>query len=211
MIRSRSRSRKPAIGQFSFQCYHLILIEDQMKCARCKSEAMDGASLCVVHAIRARIAAWAQQRPSCKPYMPRSLSKGRAGDDPLAVIAKGLLVMLEHQKYTCAISGKRIALGVNAEIDHIIPIASDPEKAFDLSNLRWVDARINKTNTRGKPRQVGLSDEQKLLKALIIVQHKASTWEIRDEKLSSLWEEIQQLTADYQSSCEPLPLINASL
>lgn len=87
-----------------------------MKCARCKAEALTGASLCPLHIVRARIWAWSQQRPACKIYMPRSLNKGRKGSDPLAVIAKDLLNLLAQQKHTCAISGEPITLGITRKL-----------------------------------------------------------------------------------------------
>jgi 5-methylcytosine-specific restriction endonuclease McrA len=173
-----------------------------MKCGRCKAEALAGASLCPVHIVRARIWAWSQQRPSCKIYMPRSLQKGRKGSDPLAVIAKDLLNLLDQQKHTCALSGKPIALGVNAEVDHIEPIALRPEKAFTLDNLRWVDATVNKRNTKGAPKKTNVGDEQKLLNALTAVQHQAINWKICDQELVKIWRQIEGLISLYGATKE---------
>ena len=170
-----------------------------MKCARCQSQAVEGASLCPVHMIRARVFAWSQQRPLCNRYMPRSGIKGRNSLDPLRVIAEKLLKRLAEQNNKCAISGKSIHLGVNAEIDHIEPIAINPARAFEFDNMRWVDSTINKTNTKGAPKKTNASNEQKLLKALVDVQHKATHWKITDQQLAPVWESINELINAYNA------------
>lgn len=170
-----------------------------MKCARCQSQAVEGASLCPVHMVRARVFAWSQQRPLCNRYMPRSGIKGRNSLDPLRVIAEKLLKQLAVQNNKCAISGKSIQLGVNAEIDHIEPIAINPAKAFEPDNMRWVDSTINKTNTKGTPKKTNASNEQKLLKALVDVQHKAAHWKITDQQLTPIWESINELINAYNA------------
>ena len=175
-----------------------------MKCARCKAEALAGASLCPLHIVRARIWAWSQQRPCCKIYMPRSLKKGRKGSDPLAAIAKDLLNLLEQQKHTCALSGEPIVLGVNAEVDHIEPIALKPEKAFTLDNLRWVDATINKRNTKGTPKKTNVGNEQKLLNALTTVQHQAVNWKICNQELIEIWQHIEEIIGQYREIKEKI-------
>jgi 5-methylcytosine-specific restriction endonuclease McrA len=134
--------------------------------------------------------------------MPRSLQKGRKGLDPLAAIAKDLLNLLEQQEHTCAISGKPIFLGVNAEIDHIEPIALKPEKAFILNNLRWVDATMNKKNTKGSPKKTNVGDEQKLLNALTAVQHQSVNWKICNQELAEIWQHIKELVELYKATKE---------
>ena len=174
-----------------------------MKCARCQLQAVEGASLCPVHMVRARIFAWSQQRPQCNGYMPRSGIKGRNSVDPLRTIAKELLNKLADQSGKCAVSGKPIKLGANAEIDHIEPIATNPSRAFELDNMRWVDSTINKTSTKGTPRKVNASDEQKLLKALVNVQHRAIHWKIANKQLASIWSDINALIDAYGATEEP--------
>lgn len=170
-----------------------------MKCARCQLQSVEGASLCPIHMVRARVFSWSQQRPRCNRYMPRSGIKGRNSLDPLRSIAEQLLERLATQNNKCAISGQSIKLGVNAEIDHIESIAINPERAFDIENLRWVNSTINKTNTKGSPRKVNASNEQKLSKALIDVRHKAIHWEIANQQLLSIWRDIDTLIDDYTS------------
>lgn len=164
-----------------------------MKCARCQLQAVEGASLCPIHMIRARVFGWSQQRPRCNQYMPRSGIRGRNSCDPLRSIAEKLLGKLTAQNNKCAISGQVITLGVNAEIDHIEPIALNPSKAFDINNMRWVDSTVNKTNTKGSPRKVNASSEEKLLKALTDVQHKAVNWKIANQQLALIWQDINKL------------------
>jgi hypothetical protein len=178
-----------------------------MKCARCQSQAVEGASLCPVHMVRARVFAWSQQRPRCNCYLPRSGVKGRNSVDPLRVIAEKLLKQLAIQNNKCAISGKLIQLGVNAEIDHIEPIAINPAKAFEIDNMRWVDSTINKTNTKGTPKKTNASNEQKLLKALVDVQHKAANWKITDQRLMPIWESINELINAYNAIESDAPFI----
>ncbi|MDE5583269.1 MAG: hypothetical protein K2J08_06170 [Ruminococcus sp.] len=51
--------------------------------------------------------------------------------------------LFDTQNGMCAISGLTIKLGVNASIDHIKPLSKYPELLNELSNLQWVDSRIN--------------------------------------------------------------------
>jgi hypothetical protein len=131
--------------------------------------------------------------------MPRSAIKGRNGLDPLRSIAEKLLEQLAAQNNKCAISGQSIKLGVNAEIDHIEPITINPAKAFEINNLRWVDSTVNKTSTKGTPKKANASSEQKLLKALIDVQHKATYWKITNRQITPIWESINTLINAYSA------------
>ena len=49
--------------------------------------------------------------------------------------------LLEKQGYRCAYSGKHLTPGVNASLDHIIPVAKGGSN--DITNLQWVDKHIN--------------------------------------------------------------------
>ena len=43
----------------------------------------------------------------------------------------------------CPYTGVKLELRVNAHLDHILPQASYPELAYDLSNMQWVSPRAN--------------------------------------------------------------------
>jgi 5-methylcytosine-specific restriction endonuclease McrA len=53
-----------------------------------------------------------------------------------------LKAILELQQYRCVYSGKPIKIGVNAQIDHIVPKTKNG--ANELSNYQWVDKMVNK-------------------------------------------------------------------
>jgi len=50
--------------------------------------------------------------------------------------------LIEKQKYKCRYTGKELIPGVNATIDHIIPISKGGTN--DIENLQWVTERINR-------------------------------------------------------------------
>ncbi len=50
---------------------------------------------------------------------------------------------LELQHYKCIYSGRDLVLGVNAELDHIIPRSKNKELEQEISNLQWVDSEVN--------------------------------------------------------------------
>lgn len=57
---------------------------------------------------------------------------------------KDLDLLYTKQNGKCAISGLPITIGKNASIDHIRPLSKHPELLNDLSNLQWIDERINR-------------------------------------------------------------------
>jgi 5-methylcytosine-specific restriction endonuclease McrA len=48
----------------------------------------------------------------------------------------------DQQKGRCALSGFPMTLGVNAELDHIIPVAKGGSR--DISNTQWVLRVVNR-------------------------------------------------------------------
>lgn len=52
-----------------------------------------------------------------------------------------LLDLLEKQQFRCAYTGESLVLGVNASIDHIIPVCAGGKDSID--NLQFVTRRIN--------------------------------------------------------------------
>jgi hypothetical protein len=55
---------------------------------------------------------------------------------------KQLKDKFEEQKGRCALSGFPITLGVNAELDHIMPVAKGGER--DIENTQWVLRVVNR-------------------------------------------------------------------
>ena len=57
---------------------------------------------------------------------------------------KELDTLFQQQEGKCAISGLPIAIGENASIDHKKPLSKYPDDLYELSNLQWVDERVNR-------------------------------------------------------------------
>lgn len=53
-----------------------------------------------------------------------------------------LYEILEKQNFICPYSGRRLRIGINASVDHIIPKSMKGPNS--LSNLQWVDLEINR-------------------------------------------------------------------
>lgn len=51
--------------------------------------------------------------------------------------------LLERQRYRCAYSGRPIDIGNNASVEHVEPSSKAKDRANDITNLRFVDMRIN--------------------------------------------------------------------
>lgn len=90
-------------------------------CIRCKSEALNNSNLCEIDYLKAKSI---QFTGSVENY-------------------KLIKEKLEQQNYLCKYSNKKIILGVNASLDHILPKSRYPEKEKDPNNLVWVDTHIN--------------------------------------------------------------------
>jgi hypothetical protein len=169
-----------------------------MKCTRCSKEALQGKSLCKLHLIRARIWQWSVQRPECKPYLPQTTGLGRRGNDPIMRIAKQLDEKLKEQEFKCAITGIDISLLTNAEIDHIQSISKQPELAFDINNMRWVDATANKKSNVNKNKNINRTNEHKLLRALARLECQACNWQLKDKNARNLWSQMQKIIKEYK-------------
>ncbi len=51
--------------------------------------------------------------------------------------------MLEKQGYRCALTGKRLTLGINDSIDHKYPVSRFPHLATRIDNVHWVTRAVN--------------------------------------------------------------------
>ena len=54
---------------------------------------------------------------------------------------------LEHlfylQEEKCYITGKKLIIGDNAGLDHLIPKSKNHNLISDINNVRWIDKKIN--------------------------------------------------------------------
>lgn len=56
---------------------------------------------------------------------------------------EALKAKLVSQNFKCAYTGIKLVLGVNASVDHILPVSRFPESKHDLDNVEWVDLKVN--------------------------------------------------------------------
>lgn len=57
---------------------------------------------------------------------------------------KELREIMENQDYKCVYTGDELILGLNVELDHIVPISINPELKNDISNFQWVTKDTNR-------------------------------------------------------------------
>lgn len=60
---------------------------------------------------------------------------------------QALKSILEAQGYKCAYTGRDLVCGVNASIEHKIPVAKRPDLKSDLKNIEWLDVTVNRMKT----------------------------------------------------------------
>ena len=78
-------------------------------------------------------------RVKCVRCSVKTIAYERTG----AGTAHNIDSLLEKFTGVCALSGLPIAIGVNAELDHIKPVSKYPELAHDVDNVQWVDVHVN--------------------------------------------------------------------
>ena len=54
-----------------------------------------------------------------------------------------ILQLFYDQNQRCAMSGRKLILGKNAQLDHILPRSRFPELKHDLENLQWLHEDVN--------------------------------------------------------------------
>lgn len=52
--------------------------------------------------------------------------------------------ILEEQNYKCTYTGLILTPALDASVDHIIPLSTDPEQHNKIENLQWVHSDINR-------------------------------------------------------------------
>jgi len=74
----------------------------------------------------------------CNNCWFKGIARGNTGSSKNWNLIKNLL---EKQNYKCAYTGKKLIIGENASIDHIIPRSKGGSN--EIQNLQWVDKDIN--------------------------------------------------------------------
>jgi hypothetical protein len=98
-------------------------------CRSCNKPPAFGCQVCEDHWFAAR----ATQRLGLGT---NTLERGRA-----------LKSILESQGYRCAYTGKDLVCGVNASIEHKVPVSKRPDLKSDLNNIEWLDVTVNRMKT----------------------------------------------------------------
>jgi 5-methylcytosine-specific restriction endonuclease McrA len=76
----------------------------------------------------------------CLDCQFRRLAKNHLGSRDRAA---ELINLLEAQGYRCAYSGRLIDIGENASVEHVVPVSRDRKRKTDITNIKFVDQRIN--------------------------------------------------------------------
>jgi len=78
-----------------------------------------------------------------------------------------------NQNMICPYSGKKLTLGIDASIDHILPVSRFPLLINDLNNIEWVDWGIN-CNKRNMTKEEYLQSERYKLKLFKMNEQRPS-------------------------------------
>ncbi len=77
----------------------------------------------------------------CENHFFKSIAMSVLKNKDLAEDLRHLFYLQEEK---CYISGIKLTLGLNAGLDHILPISKRPDLTSELGNVRWVDKTINR-------------------------------------------------------------------
>lgn len=162
-------------------------------CGRCKNPRHLHFSLCREHLVYSRIRRWAYVNPECAPFLPSKETPGRPRKGyqcPLFELSSTLIAKLEEQNYTCPISGRHIDFGLNAEIDHIIPIRERPDLAFEIDNLRWLDKSANASRNRGNLPSVARTPDAVLARRVVRLAASIPCDQIQDPLIADAYRSL---------------------
>jgi hypothetical protein len=90
-------------------------------CIKCHRERIGETKLCEKH--------WFQDRAKCRLGATK--------------YANQLKELLEQQEYKCFYTGRKMVIGVNASLDHLLSVKNHPEKKGDINNVLWCCSEIN--------------------------------------------------------------------
>jgi hypothetical protein len=105
-------------------------------CVYCSNDPVEGSQKCEYHNVYYTLLT--QTKSGRFKYLKTNKQRK---DLVLALISK-----LKDQNYKCAITGVEIALGINAQLDHIQEICNGG--SCELSNLQWVSTVANLTKPK---------------------------------------------------------------
>jgi hypothetical protein len=74
----------------------------------------------------------------CEKHWFQSVASGRTGTAKNGELIKELFI---KQNGKCAYTGKELKPGLNADLDHKLPVTKGGSS--EISNLQWVDSRVN--------------------------------------------------------------------
>lgn len=77
---------------------------------------------------------------TCETCLLKDLSRGNLGSSKHWENLKQIFI---KQNGKCVYTGIELILGVNASVDHILPVSVHPELKNNLENIQWVERRIN--------------------------------------------------------------------
>ncbi len=85
---------------------------------------------------------------SCEEHWFAQRATQRLGLGP-KVIERGrsLKAILVSQDFKCAYTGRPLACGENASVEHKVPQSRRPDLKAELSNIEWLDLRVNRMKT----------------------------------------------------------------
>lgn len=90
-----------------------------------------------------------ERLPHSKVFCEHHFFVGRAYwhfKDARTEIAVLFKKKLEAQNYCCAYTNEPLVLGLNTELDHILPVSRFLELVKDLDNIEWVLTKVNHAN-----------------------------------------------------------------
>jgi 5-methylcytosine-specific restriction endonuclease McrA len=78
----------------------------------------------------------------CEWHYFSDVAKSRLGKADKCTV-EALRVKFYESNCLCPYTNKTLVLGVNASLDHKLPVSRYPEKRSSLDNVEWVSARAN--------------------------------------------------------------------